>query len=246
MSGRSLLVFWVSLFLLTGFCAESVPPSKDTPHCRPGSYSEGREKMVREQIEARGVKDASVLRVIREVPRHCFVSRGFRDEAYEDHPIPIGQGQTISQPYIVALMTELLRVQPTDRVLEVGTGSGYQAAALSGLVDEVFSVEISPVLAEEGAARLKSLGYENVRVRCADGYLGWKEEAPFDAIIVTAAPPEIPPPLLRQLNPGGRMCIPVGGKYQVQRLTLVEKKQDGSIVRRAVLPVRFVPLLRGQ
>ena len=133
-------VLWMSLLLAPFLCTMVAVPSEDTPHCRPGSYSEGREKMVREQIEARGVKDASVLRVMREVPRHCFVSRGFRDDAYEDHPIPIGQGQTISQPYIVALMTELLRVQPTDRVLEVGTGSGYQAAVLSGLVDEVFSV----------------------------------------------------------------------------------------------------------
>jgi protein-L-isoaspartate(D-aspartate) O-methyltransferase len=202
--------------------------------------------MVRETIEARGVKDASVLKAMRGVARHCFVPRAFRGDAYKDHPIPIGHGQTISQPYIVALMTELLRVKPSDRVLEVGTGSGYQAAVLAGLVDRVFSVEISPELAKEADARLKSLGYANARVRCGDGYLGWKEHAPFDAIIVTAAPAEVPPPLLQQLKPGGRMCIPVGGRYEVQRLTLIEKKPDGSVSRRAVLPVRFVPLVRDE
>jgi len=235
----------ITLFLLLGLCAKEVFAFQDTARCRPERYSEEREKMVREQIQARGVKDGSLLRAMREVPRHCFVPREFRDEAYEDHPISIGQGQTISQPYIVALMTELLRVKPSDRVLEIGTGSGYQAAVLSGLVKRVFTVEISPVLAEEAGARLKFLGYENIQVRRGDGYLGWNEHAPFDAIIVTAAPGEIPPPLLRQLKPGGRMCIPVGGRYEVQQLTLIEKKLDGSISKRAVLPVRFVPFLGG-
>jgi len=239
--GRRILS--VSLLLVLAFRAEEAHPSEDVPHCRPERYSEEREEMVRGQIEARGVKDGSVLRAMREVARHCFVPRESRGEAYDDHPIPIGQGQTISQPYIVALMTDLLQVKPSDRVLEVGTGSGYQAAVLSGLVDRVFSVEIIPALAEKARARLKSLGYENIRVRCGDGYLGWKEHAPFDAIIVTAAPSEIPPPLLRQLKPGGRMCIPVGGRYQVQQLTLIEKGHDGSVSKRAVIPVRFVPLL---
>lgn len=201
--------------------------------------------MVREQIQARGVKDVSVLRAMRGVARHCFVSPNYLAEAYDDHPIPIGKGQTISQPYIVALMTELLRVQPSDRVLEVGTGSGYQSAILSGLVKEVFTVEIYPDLAHEAAARLKSLGYENIKIRRGDGYFGWEDHAPFDAIIVTAASSEIPPPLLRQLKAGGRMCIPVGGAYQVQQLMFIKKDHDGSISTRAVLPVRFVPLLGG-
>jgi protein-L-isoaspartate(D-aspartate) O-methyltransferase len=245
-STRTLRILWASLFLVLGLCGEKAFASEDTPSCRPESYSEEREKMVREQIQARGVKDGFVLRAMRGVARHCFVPREFQDEAYDDHPIPIGQGQTISQPYIVALMTELLRVKPSDRVLEIGTGSGYQAAVLSGLVNRVFTVEISAALAEEAGARLKSLGYENVQVRCGDGYLGWNERAPFDAIIVTAAPSEIPPPLLHQLKPGGRMCIPVGGRYEVQQLTLIEKKHDGSISTRVVLPVRFVPFLGGQ
>jgi protein-L-isoaspartate(D-aspartate) O-methyltransferase len=198
--------------------------------------------MVREQIQARGVKDPSVLKAMREVARHCFVSSDFLERAYDDHPVPIGMGQTISQPYIVALMTELLKVKPSDRVLEVGTGSGYQAAVLSCLVSRVFTVEIYPSLAEEAGARLASLGYKNVKIRRGDGYFGWKEYAPFDAIVVTAAPSEIPPPLLRQLKPGGRMCIPVGGRYQVQKLMLIEKLHDGSISTREVIPVRFVPL----
>ena len=242
---RVSLYLSIPLFLVLGLCAGEAFASEDTPRCRPERYSEEREKMVREQIQARGVKDGSVLRAMRGVARHCFVPSEFRDEAYDDHPISIGQGQTISQPYIVALMTELLRVKPSDRVLEIGSGSGYQAAVLSGLVDRVFTVEISPALAEEAGARLKSLGYENIQVRQGDGYLGWNEHAPFDAIIVTAAPSEIPPPLLQQLRPGGRMCIPVGGRYQVQQLTLIEKKRDGSISKRAVLPVRFVPFLGG-
>jgi protein-L-isoaspartate(D-aspartate) O-methyltransferase len=210
--------------------------------CGPESYSGEREKMVREQIQARGVKDPSVLKAMRGVARHCFVSSEYLEKAYDDHPVPIGMGQTISQPYIVALMTELLRVKPSDRVLEVGTGSGYQSAVLSGLVSGVFTVEIVPSLAEEAAARLASLGYKNVKIRRGDGYFGWDEYAPFDAIVVTAAPSEIPPRLLKQLKPGGRMCIPVGGPYQVQKLMLIEKLHDGSISTREVIPVRFVPL----
>jgi len=244
-NARMLRIFWAGLFLVLGLCAKEAFASEDTPGCRPERYAEEREKMVREQIQARGVKDSSVLRAMRGVARHCFVPGEYWDEAYDDHPIPIGQGQTISQPYIVALMTELLQLKPGDRVLEIGTGSGYQAAVLAGLVSRVFTVEISPALAQESGARLKSLGYKNIRVRRGDGYLGWNEHAPFDAIIVTAAPREIPPPLLQQLKPGGRMCIPVGGRYQVQQLTLIEKGRDGSISKRAVLPVRFVPLLGG-
>ena len=232
----------LSLFLLLGLWGAEAFCSGTVAACGPEEYSKEREKMVREQIQARGVKDPSVLKAMREVARHCFVSSDFREEAYDDHPVPIGMRQTISQPYIVALMTELLRVKPSDRVLEVGTGSGYQSAVLSGLVSRVFTVEIYPSLAEEAGARLASLGYKNVKIRRGDGYFGWKEYAPFDAIIVTAASSEIPPPLLRQLKPGGRMCIPVGGPYQVQKLTLIEKLHDGSISTREVIPVRFVPL----
>ena len=239
---------WISsfsLFLLLGLWGMEAFRATGADACRPERYSEKREKMVREQIQARGVKDPAVLKVIREVARHCFVPSESRKRAYGDHPIAIGMGQTISQPYVVALMTELLRVKPSDRVLEVGTGSGYQSAVLSGLVSRVFTVEIYPSLAEEAGVRLTSLGYKNVKIRRGDGYFGWNEHAPFDAIIVTAAASEIPPPLLRQLKPGGRMCIPVGGRYQVQQLMLIEKLNDGSISTRGVIPVRFVPLLGG-
>jgi protein-L-isoaspartate(D-aspartate) O-methyltransferase len=232
----------LSLFLLLGLCDAQGSCSGAADACGPEEYSKEREKMVREQIEARGIKDPSVLKAMGEVARHCFVSSDNQEKAYDDRPVPIGMEQTISQPYIVALMTELLRVRPSDRVLEVGTGSGYQSAVLSGLVSRVFTVEIYPSLAEEARARLASLGYKNVKIRRGDGYFGWKEHAPFDAIVVTAAPSEIPPPLLKQLKPGGRMCIPVGGRYQVQKLMLIEKLHDGSTKTREVIPVRFVPL----
>ena len=190
------------------------------------------------------VRDPRVLRAMRIVPRHLFVPPSDRDRAYGDYPIPIGYGQTISQPYIVALMTEMLEVRPEHRVLEVGTGSGYQAAVLSGLVREVFTVEIVEALGTRAEKRLDQLGYDNVRVRLADGYFGWKEHAPFDRIVVTCAATLVPPPLVRQLRPGGRMCIPVGGQYAVQYLTLVEKAPDGRVTMEKKLPVRFVPLTR--
>jgi protein-L-isoaspartate(D-aspartate) O-methyltransferase len=211
--------------------------------CDPKQHAAKRKKMVQEQIRARGVEDRTVLEALEKVPRHCFVPPTYVDEAYDDHPLPIGLGQTISQPYIVALMTELLRLKASDRVLEVGTGSGYQSAVLATLVKEVYTVEIYPALAREAAVRLRSLEYPNLVVRHGDGYFGWEAHAPYDAIMVTAASSEIPPPLLRQLKPGGRMCIPVGGIYQVQQLTLVAKDSQGSIKTRGMLPVRFVPLL---
>ena len=214
--------------------------------CDPRAFPAERKRMVREQIEARGVKDARVLAAMGEVGRHCFVPKPFRDESYADHPLPIGKGQTVSQPYIVARMTELLRLRPTDRVLEIGTGSGYQSAVLAQVAGSVFSVEIHPSLAEGAALRLKELGFRNVQVRQGDGYNGWEANAPFDAIMVTAAASGIPPPLVRQLKPGGRMVIPVGGVYQVQQLTLVEKDEEGAVSTRALLPVRFVPLVRGR
>ncbi|MCB1876431.1 MAG: protein-L-isoaspartate(D-aspartate) O-methyltransferase [Chromatiales bacterium] len=183
-----------------------------------------------------------VLRAILAVPRHEFVPPDLRQSAYENRPLPIGLGQTISQPYIVAIMTELLELKPTDRVLELGTGSGYQAAILSSLVEKVFSIEIVEPLGEEAGERLRRLGFDNVQVRIGDGYLGWPEAAPFDAIIVTAAGDHIPPPLVQQLKPGGRMIIPVGGRFFAQDLVLVEKEADGSLNTRNILPVAFVPL----
>lgn len=199
--------------------------------------------MVRKQITARGIKDERVLAAIGKVPRHKFVPKSQVRHAYEDYPLPIGYGQTISQPYIVALMTELLQLSPKDKVLEIGTGSGYQAAVLAEIVDSVFSVEIIRKLGESARQRMKNLGYKNVAVKVADGYYGWREHAPYDAIIVTAAAEYIPPPLLEQLKEGGRMVIPIGPVFFVQNLVLVEKKR-GRITTRNIIPVRFVPLRR--
>jgi protein-L-isoaspartate(D-aspartate) O-methyltransferase len=192
----------------------------------------------------RGVSDAT-LRVLAEVPRHLFVPDAFRSEAYDNRPLPIGYGQTISQPYIVAVMTELLACEPSHKVLEVGTGSGYQAAVLSRIAAQVFSIEIIEPLAQAAAARLQRLDYA-VRVRSGDGHYGWPEAAPFDRIIITAAASHIPPPLIQQLTPGGRMLIPVGGPFAVQELMMVEKRPDGSLVTRHLLPVKFVPLTGGR
>jgi len=208
-----------------------------------------RQDMVRNQVShppdyREPVQDPSVLEAMLSVRRHLFVRPSDRGRAYGDHPLPIGYGQTISQPYIVALMTEMLKVEPEHRVLEVGAGSGYQAAVLAHLVDEVYTVEIIEPLGEQAEERLGSLGYDNVHVKIADGYFGWPEHAPYDRIIVTCAAGLVPPPLIRQLKPGGRMCIPVGGQYSIQYLTIVEKAEDGRITMRKVLPVRFVPLTR--
>ncbi|MGD2128250.1 MAG: protein-L-isoaspartate(D-aspartate) O-methyltransferase [Lysobacterales bacterium] len=183
-----------------------------------------------------------VLKAMGEVRRHEFVPPESRPEAYANHPLPIGHGQTISQPYIVALMTDLLNPEPGDVVLEVGTGSGYQAAVLAKLVNHVYSIEIIEPLVEQGAARLGRLGYGNVTTKLGDGYYGWKEHAPFDAIVVTAAASHVPPPLIEQLKPGGRMVIPVGGRFLVQYLLLVEKTEAGEIITRQITAVRFVPL----
>jgi protein-L-isoaspartate(D-aspartate) O-methyltransferase len=208
-----------------------------------GELDRARQAMVEEQIAGSGVRDTATLRAMRTVPRHEFVSADLRRSAYEDHPLPIGYGQTISQPYIVAYMTELLALGPRSRVLEIGTGSGYQAAILAGIAREVYTVEIIPQLASGAAERLRRLGYGRVHVRNADGFYGWKEAAPFDAIIVTAAAGFIPPPLIEQLKPGGRLVIPVGSVYGAQSLVLVEKALNRSITTRALLPVRFVPLV---
>lgn len=190
--------------------------------------------------------DPKVMEVMRTVPRHAFVPEGERDEAYADRPLPIGYGQTISQPFIVALMTDLLDLEPGDRVLEIGTGSGYQAAVLSPLADEVFTIEIVPELARRAAAALHEAGFDNVQTKIADGYYGWPGEAPFDGIVVTAAAGSIPPPLVQQLGVGGRMVIPVGGPFSAQQLMLVEKQADGAFTTRQLLPVRFVPFTRAE
>jgi len=186
-----------------------------------------------------------VLDVMAQVPRHELVPREARAAAYLDTPLPIGDGQTISQPYIVALMTELADVQPNEKVLEVGTGSGYQAAVLSGLAANVYTIEIVERLGRTAAAALARLGYRNVEVKIGDGYKGWREHAPFDAIVVTAAPKEIPAALVEQLAPGGKLVAPVGGSSFEQQLTVLEKDREGKISKREVLPVRFVPLVRG-
>lgn len=196
--------------------------------------------MVETQIVARGVRNPRVLAAMREVPRHLFVEADQREHAYDDGPLPIGVKQTISQPYIVALMTELLDLGPNEKVLEIGTGSGYQSAVLARVAGRVNSIEIIPELAQRSAERLKRLGYENVTVREGDGYRGWPEEAPFDGIIVTAAPERIPQPLLDQLAPGGRMVIPVGGFFQ--ELKVFRKDANGRISEESILPVRFVPM----
>jgi protein-L-isoaspartate(D-aspartate) O-methyltransferase len=199
--------------------------------------------MVSRQIEARGVRDPRVLAAMRSVPRHLFVPEPFRGDAYEDFPLPIGEGQTISQPYIVALMTELASPEPSDRALEVGTGSGYQAAVLATLVREVYSVELLEALGVEAATRIRNLGYDNITLRVGDGYAGWPEKAPFDLILITAAPERVPPALLDQLASGGRMVVPVGLAGGVQSLQLIRKNSDGAVEIKDVLPVRFVPLV---
>lgn len=186
-----------------------------------------------------------VMQAMNEVPRHQFVPEEMRDQAYDNQPLPIGYGQTISQPYIVALMTDLLQTQPEQRVLEIGTGSGYQAAVLSQLVTQVYSIEIIEELGKSTAQLLDRLGYKNIETRIADGYDGWPDQAPFDSIIVTAAISHIPPPLVQQLKKGGRMIIPVGTRFQTQYLTLVEKDMQGDVTTRQVLPVYFVPFTGG-
>jgi protein-L-isoaspartate(D-aspartate) O-methyltransferase len=203
---------------------------------------QARERMIRSQLEApgRNIADPRVLAAMRKVPRHLFVPSHQAPFAYEDRPLPIGHGQTISQPYVVALMTEYLSPRPTDRVLEIGTGSGYQAAVLAELVAEVYSIEIVEPLATRARQTLLGLSYTNIHVRAGDGYLGWPEAAPFDAVIVTCAPDHVPRPLTDQLKDGGRMIIPVGQPGD-QELILLEKRQ-GKIERRGVLPVRFVPM----
>ena len=204
---------------------------------------EAHARLAPEAVES-GVLDPAVLQVMSEIPRHEFVPEDVRAYAYQDRPLPIGYGQTISQPFIVALMTDLLDIEPGDKVLEIGTGSGYQAAVLSPLAERVYSIEIIPELGERARGVLDALNFDDVEVRIGDGYYGWPEAAPFDAIVVTAAASHIPPPLVEQLKPGGRMVIPVGGPFSAQHLMLVEKLPDGGVTTRQLLPVQFVPFTR--
>jgi protein-L-isoaspartate(D-aspartate) O-methyltransferase len=205
------------------------------------AYARKRRLMVAEQLAARDISDRGVLDAMGRVPRHLFVPPQYRDLAYEDYPLPIGEGQTISQPYIVALMTQSLSLKEGHKVLEIGTGSGYQAAVLAELKTRVFSIEIAPRLAERAAAGLRELGYKDVRVKSGDGFFGWPEEAPFDGIIVTAAAPRIPPLLVDQLKEGGRLIIPLGDPGGFQVLTLATKTR-GKLKTKEISGVRFVPM----
>lgn len=204
-------------------------------------YTILRKSMVNSQIKARGVTDKRVLKVLEKVPRHLFVPDDLQSEAYNDYPLPIGEGQTISQPYIVARMTELAELKGDEKVLEIGTGSGYQAAILSLLCKEVYSIEIIESLAKSAEKRLKELNYKNVFVRHGDGYLGWTEVAPFDVILITCAPPYLPDSLIRQLKVGGRIVAPMGKEYETQILTVFQKK-NGEFIKTEYEPVRFVPM----
>lgn len=244
LSLQLILVF----LMLSPLPEHPVPGPRVAPTAPPGQeqeYARRREEMTRSQILARGIRDSAVLRAMRTVPRHRFVPENLRNDAYDDRPLPIGFGQTISQPYIVALMTELLRLKPGDRVLEIGTGSGFQAAVLGEICDSVWTMEIIDELASSARDRLKRLGYDRVSVRSGDGYYGWSDRGPFDAVMVTAAAEHIPPPLVSQLADNGRMVIPVGHPFFVQNLVLVEKR-DGAVTTRTILPVRFVPLTRSE
>ena len=230
--------------MLAALSAHSVA-AQERPSAEESSYRVQRLSMVKDQIAAEGIRDGVTLTAMRAVPRHEFVPPDLRSRAYGDHPLPIGLGQTISQPYIVAYMTEIIRPAPGMKVLEVGTGSGYQSAVLAEIGCEVYTVEIFEALATSARERLHRLGYRKVDVRHGDGHFGWSEQAPFDAILVTAAAGYIPPVLIEQLKPGGRMVIPVGSVYGVQNLILIEKRTADDVRTRNLLPVRFVPLLGG-
>src|SRR5437016_7229893 len=231
---RRIAQFLVLAAIAAAGCGQKPTPASD--------FAAQRQRMVTEQLKARGISDERVLNAMNKVPREEFVPPDSRAGSYEDGPLPIGYGQTISQPYIVAFMTEQLRLRPSDRLLEIGTGSGYQAAVFAELVADVYTIEIVEPLAKTAGATLQRLGYKNVHLRVGDGYQGWPEEAPFDAIIVTCAPDKVPEPLVEQLKDDGRMVIPVGERF-AQQLYLLEKK-NGQLKESATLPVRFVPMVR--
>ncbi len=235
--GRGLIYLLVTIGVVAAGCSRRNPSVG-------ADWVTQREQMVEQQLVDRGIRSERVLAVMRKVPRHEFVSESVRSEAYHDRPLPIGQGQTISQPYIVAFMTEVADPQPGQRVLEVGTGSGYQAAVLAELAGEVYTIELLPELAEQARQRLERLGYKSVHVKSGDGYQGWPEKAPFDAIVVTCGAKEVPEPLFEQLKEGGKLVIPVGGPDEEQSLRVVTKGPGGTREVRHLLPVRFVPLRR--
>jgi protein-L-isoaspartate(D-aspartate) O-methyltransferase len=234
------VAFQTLAVLLVSALAPAQPPAAGDP------YAASREAMVRDQIASRDITNQGVLAAMRAVPRHLFIPPERRAAAYADHPVPIGYSQTISQPYIVALMTQLIEPAKSHRVLEIGTGSGYQAAVLSVLVREVVSLEIVPELARSSAQNLAKLGYKNVTVHHADGYKGWPAGAPYDRIIVTAAPPEVPGALVDQLARGGKLVAPVGSTRWAQELIVLDKAADGRTRRRDVIPVMFVPMVPGK
>jgi len=229
MKYNNIIIFPIFLLLLSG-CNDK---SKQL------DYFQARKHMIEAQLKARDITDEDVLHAMMKVERHKFVPLVFRDLAYSDQPLPIGEGQTISQPYIVALMTQLADLEQDDRVLEIGTGSGYQVAVLAQICKEVYTIEILKPLADQSRKKLKQLGYDNIEVKCGDGYKGWEEFAPFDAVIVTCAPPKVPQPLIQQLKEGGRLVIPVGERWQNLK---VIKKVNGEIESKIIIPVKFVPM----
>src|SRR6056297_504932 len=232
-------IIWHTVIFIFAFLFVFATPERNTSSDR---YEKVRQRMVRDQVVARGIKDQKVIQAMLNVPRHLFVPANYERMAYEDRPLPIGAGQTISQPYIVALMTETLELNQNMKVLEIGTGSGYQSAILAEIVNEVYTIEIIESLGQKAEELLAHLDYDNIQVKLGDGYKGWAEKAPFDAIIVTCAPTDIPQPLKEQLKEGGRMIIPIGGSI-VQELALLEKKA-GELKKKVVAPVRFVPMVR--
>jgi len=231
-----LRIIFITSILLSLTFPVSIARSSEEP-----SLVEARKRMVERDLKGRDIRDPKILEIMGKVPRHLFVEPSLKGKAYADHPLPIGEGQTISQPYIVALMTQILKIQPGERVLEIGTGSGYQAAVLAELTDQVYTIEIMEALTQQAAQRLGQLGYEKVKVKYGDGYFGWEEAAPFDAIIVTCAANHIPPPLIKQLKEGGRLIIPLGSTTYFQNLTLLTKKMGKTDVQH-LLGVAFVPM----
>jgi len=225
----------LSLMILSGIIFANLVSAQEDPFARE------RQRMVKEDLAGRDITDTKVLDAMGKVKRHLFVGKDLWDQAYKDHPLPLGEGQTISQPYVVALMTQALAIMPGGKVLEIGTGAGYQAAVLAELTDKVYTIEILPGLAQQAAQRLKELGYASVKVKCGDGYLGWEEYAPFDAIIITCATDHIPPALLKQLKVGGRLIIPLGKAFSIQTLTLATKKENG-VETQSLGGVVFVPM----